>query len=231
MARRPCRNEADSSDDADGEVLAPTVILGRFADNRVRMLRAHCMHTACACTVCICRLPGQGGGSWAFSILVLMANMLAQGLFVYAVFAALRDNADIKDDTAGAYRTWRLNSAHSLDNVDTLTGVALAARVCMGDDGLNIGTGQADAYKKLSAYLQTSIIGVEFGPLVLVLCISIWSLRVMTEISSALALTAAVWGLKGDVTTTTACGDVDQDPMRISTLSLTRVCCFLVVQV
>ena len=71
-----------------------------------------------------------------------------------------------------ACRAWRINVAHDLKNVDPVTNVPLAARVCYNVAGLPFSF-QADAFQDILDYQAGGA-----GPLLSVLCAFMWFTKV-----------------------------------------------------
>ena len=71
-----------------------------------------------------------------------------------------------------ACRAWRINVAHDLKNVDPVTNVPLAARVCYNVAGLPFSF-QADAFQDILDYQAGGA-----GPLLSVLCAFMWFRKV-----------------------------------------------------
>ena len=89
-----------------------------------------------------------------------MLNVIIQVIFAVVVNEQLTE-PEYSDDTVISYRNWRRNTGHDLKNLDTLSGLSLAARVCEGDDSLEMSQKQADAYDAVSKYI--SIFGTKSG--------------------------------------------------------------------
>jgi hypothetical protein len=77
--------------------------------------------------------------------------------------------------TQPACRAWRINVAHDLKNVDPVTSVPLAARVCYNVAGLQFSF-QADAFQNILGYQAGGSVGV--GPLLSALCAFMWFTKV-----------------------------------------------------
>ena len=74
-----------------------------------------------------------------------------------------------------ACRDWRVNVAHDLKNVDPVTNVPLAARVCYNVAGLQFSL-QADTFQDILKYQNGGAVGV--GPLLSALCAFMWFTKV-----------------------------------------------------
>ena len=72
-------------------------------------------------------------------------------------------------------RAWRIGVAHDLKNVDPVTSVPLAARVCYNVAGLQFSF-QADTFQNILDYQAGGVVGV--GPLLSVLCAFMWFTKV-----------------------------------------------------
>ena len=72
-------------------------------------------------------------------------------------------------------RDWRVNVAHHLKNVDPVTNVPLAARVCYNVAGLQFKF-QADTFQNILSYQVGGVGGV--GPLLSALCAFMWFTKV-----------------------------------------------------
>ena len=73
----------------------------------------------------------------------LLLNMIVQFLFAMIVILALWQHTDrVTNETTEQYQSWRLTIAHQFQYMDQLSGQSLAARVCAGDDGIELSEGQ-----------------------------------------------------------------------------------------
>ncbi len=79
-------------------------------------------------------------------------------------------------------RAWRVNVAHDLENVDPVTNVPLAARVCYNVAGLQFSF-QTDTFQDILKY-QAGDAGV-VGPLLSALCAFMWFTKVRPPPHSA----------------------------------------------
>ena len=79
-------------------------------------------------------------------------------------------------------RAWRVNVAHDLENVDPVTNVPLAARVCYNVAGLQFSF-QTDTFQDILGY-QAGGAGV-VGPLLSALCAFMWFTKVRLPPHSA----------------------------------------------
>ncbi len=79
-------------------------------------------------------------------------------------------------------RAWRVNVAHNLENVDPVTNVPLAARVCYNVAGLQFSF-QTDTFQDILSY-QAGGAGV-VGPLLSALCAFMWFTKVRPPPHSA----------------------------------------------
>ena len=75
-------------------------------------------------------------------LFALLANTFVQLVFAVIVVDLGADDR-ITDETAKAFQFWRLNIAHRLEFYDPITETSLAARVCSGDDGIELSEGDA----------------------------------------------------------------------------------------
>ena len=145
-------------------------------------------------------------------------------------------------------RDWRVNVAHDLNNVDPVTNVPLAARVCYNVAGLQFSF-QADTFQDILGYQAGGAVGV--GPLLSALCAFMWFTKVrppprdahsrrspaarvapapsrsphaqvVHEVAEALATSRAVARLHGK--TTSFVGGV------VASVSTPRLLCFLATQ-
>ena len=72
----------------------------------------------------------------------LLLNIFVQFLFALIVILALSVCPHrVTDKTTERYQTWRLTIAHQFMYMDQLSGQSLAARVCAGDDGIELSEG------------------------------------------------------------------------------------------
>ena len=145
-------------------------------------------------------------------------------------------------------RDWRVNVAHDLKNVDPVTNVPLAARVCYNVAGLQF-LFQADTFQDILDYQAGGSVGV--GSLLSALCAFMWFTKVrppprdahsrrsavarvarassrsphaqvVHEVAEALATSRAVARLHGK--TTSFVGGV------VASVSTPRLLCFLAMQ-
>ena len=84
-------------------------------------------------------------------------------------------NVPGRTSTQSACRAWRINVAHDLKNVDPVTNVPLAARVCYNVAGLQFSV-QADTFQNILSYQAGDAVGV--GPLLSALCAFMWFTKV-----------------------------------------------------
>ena len=135
-------------------------------------------------------------------------------------------------------RTYRINVAHDIAQIDPITKVPMAAKVCYGFKGLPFNF-QEDTFGDIRKYLDGGM-----GPLLSVLCSFVWfthvraaahsprvrsapsrpsDSQVVRELASSLTLTWAVAHLRGPTTSFGKDG-------KLTSVSTVRLVCFLVVQ-
>ena len=88
-----------------------------------------------------------------------------------------------------AGREWRTTEGHFIKNVDPISGIPLAVRVCMDHGGLAYNS-QAGEFSFIEKY-QT------VGPILASLCSFMWLVKVINEIGSSLRVTIAIARLRG----------------------------------
>ena len=88
-----------------------------------------------------------------------------------------------------ARREWRTREGHLIKNVDPISGVPLAVRVCMDHGGLAYNS-QADDFSSIQQYRT-------WGPILAALCSFMWLVKVINEIGSSLRVTIAIARLRG----------------------------------
>ena len=137
-------------------------------------------------------IQGQGALSSAWTVKLLLLNIIAQGLFTFIVIVDLTSR-EINENAPAGFRAWRRNIAHSSANVDAITGVSLAARVCHNHVGLEASTSQAAMFAAIKRY-------EEYGELLVVLCLFVWFNTVIADISGALRMIAAAIQSRGKAT-------------------------------
>ena len=75
-------------------------------------------------------VEGQGCACTAFVIMLLLLNVAIQSAMTSIVVLELTDQT-YTADTAARYRAWRTNTAHDVQYMDQVSGVSLAAQVCV----------------------------------------------------------------------------------------------------
>jgi hypothetical protein len=75
-----------------------------------------------------------------------------------------------------ACRSWRINVAHDLKNIDPITNVPLAAQVCYNVAGLQFSF-QTDTFQDILDYQAGGSVGA--GPLLSALCAFMWFMKVL----------------------------------------------------
>ena len=132
---------------------------------------------------------GQGGASTVWAIMLLLANILVQGVFAYIVSKDLTVGK-YTDARAASYRDWRIQTGHALEEYNPISGHSLAARVCSNDPALAANGVQANAFKEITGVLMNACVHVSpytrvhlphvpadylpLGPLLATLCCFVW---------------------------------------------------------
>ena len=127
----------------------------------------------------------------AFVALLLVVNVVAQGMFCYIVAGALSD-ANVTEDTVAELRTWRRNVAHHVDHYDELSQRTLAERVCAEDAGLEMSGSQAVSYGELRSYLGPGDGANNTGQAMCTLALFAWILVVLLELRAVARLCRAL---------------------------------------
>lgn len=146
-----------------------------------------------ACLLLGCKSKRYPGGVGfvvtAYALVVFVINALIQTTIVSIVVYRLGNNSDVDDGTVAdlrcatrAYRgpssaravcrQYRVNVAHALENVDPLTNVPLAAKVCHNMAGIPFSF-QVDKFQDIVKYTQGDV-----GSLLCGLCGFMWFVKV-----------------------------------------------------
>ena len=107
-----------------------------------------------------------------------------------------------------SYRDWRRNTGHALSEYDEISGRSLAARVCRNEPGLAVSNSQANAFVEISSYLKDGSVFEEPGPILMTLCVFVWHVCLIKDISAAMQLIIAAVHMRGPATKIVA-GDLE----------------------
>ena len=164
----------------------------------------------------------------AWTVALIAANTLVQAILTYVVLYIYSDS-EITEKKAEQYRLWRVNVGQSLKTVQSSTGLSHAARVCLGDAGLEMSNGQSAAFEDIREYSADFFEawqGIAKGPVICLCCLFVWFMSVLGEVAAAIQLMLAAIQLRGRATELIATGE----SKRIKTLSHARVAWFIAVQ-
>ena len=125
----------------------------------------------------LCGTPALGLGATAFIALLIVLNLLIQGVFVGIVSEAFTEKV-YTESSLQSLRLWRRNIAHDVKNMDPLTQKSMALRVCELEPGLSQSASQMSQYQALDAYVSGNI-----GPIMCTLAIICWILSVSREVN------------------------------------------------
>ena len=167
----------------------------------------------------------DGLGSWCslVGVLLVLLTIAVQSWITYYVVTSLNEQEYTEAKVHG-FRAWRGGIAHEFLNVDRLTRKTLASRVCENDDSLASSTNQASSYAALQSYLEGEA-GMYFAGL----CIMIWSVSVINDVTPTLTVMRTALRLRGSNTVLQDTPD-DSGKKQIVSLSHARVAYFLTVQ-
>ena len=115
-------------------------------------------------------------------------------------------------------RDWRTNIAHLVKNVDPISGMPLAARVCIDHGGLEYNAQAAD-FSDIVTYMAHGLP----GPWLAALCSFMWIVKVINEIGCTLRVTVAVARLRGPKTKIITGG-------KLESVTMPRIVWFTLVQ-
>ena len=87
-------------------------------------------------------VPGEGVGSSALLVALLLINTAIQATFCFIVKESLSKPA-ITEQTVVQYRVWRRTVAHDIKFYNSASQKSLAQRVCENDAGLEMSGEQA----------------------------------------------------------------------------------------
>eukprot|EP00929_Paragymnodinium_shiwhaense_P068068 TRINITY_DN3420_c0_g2_i1.p1 TRINITY_DN3420_c0_g2~~TRINITY_DN3420_c0_g2_i1.p1 ORF type:complete len:834 (+),score=142.39 TRINITY_DN3420_c0_g2_i1:140-2641(+) len=145
--------------------------------------------------------PVQSRTSSFFLVAMLLVNAFVQVYYCYIVyFAFVVPQGDFTQEDILGYRNWRENVAHDVSNMDRLSQVSLASRVCdeAAHASLEFSTAQANAVQDITEYI-TDFRGAGMTT-VSVFC---WLIFVSDELRSVLACIQAIHVLPVGVTSMT----------------------------
>eukprot|EP00929_Paragymnodinium_shiwhaense_P088283 TRINITY_DN4857_c0_g1_i1.p1 TRINITY_DN4857_c0_g1~~TRINITY_DN4857_c0_g1_i1.p1 ORF type:complete len:459 (+),score=88.43 TRINITY_DN4857_c0_g1_i1:110-1486(+) len=148
--------------------------------------------------------PVQNKSSSFFLIMILMLNAFVQLYYCSIVYTAfVLPQGEFTQEFIDGYRNWRLNVAHDVENMDKLSQVSLASRVCDENmhASLEFSTAQANAVEDINKYV-TGFQGLGMTA-VAVFC---WLIFVADEIRGIIALSLGVKALYTGPTSMTVCG-------------------------
>ena len=97
---------------------------------------------------------GHGRATTAWAVMLLLLNILVQGVFAYIVSNDLTAQK-YTDARTESYRDWRIHTGHAFAEYDPISNRSLAARVCSNEPGLAVSNTQAHAFKEITGgYIQ-----------------------------------------------------------------------------
>ena len=92
---------------------------------------------------------GHGRATTAWAVMLLLLNILVQGVFAYIVSNDLTAQK-YTDARTESYRDWRIHTGHAFAEYDPISNRSLAARVCSNEPGLAVSNTQAHAFKEIT---------------------------------------------------------------------------------
>eukprot|EP00929_Paragymnodinium_shiwhaense_P068067 TRINITY_DN3420_c0_g1_i1.p1 TRINITY_DN3420_c0_g1~~TRINITY_DN3420_c0_g1_i1.p1 ORF type:complete len:832 (+),score=125.81 TRINITY_DN3420_c0_g1_i1:125-2620(+) len=160
--------------------------------------------------------PIQSKSSSIFLVSMLLLNIFVQLYYCSIVyFAFVVPRGDFTEDNIAGYRNWRENVAHDVENMDKLSQVSLASRVCTerAHASLEFSTAQAYAVQDIIEYV-TDFRGSGMT-MVSVFC---WLIFVSDELRNVLAFAQAIYVMPPGTTAMT----VSVIAFRMDVISLRR---------
>eukprot|EP00929_Paragymnodinium_shiwhaense_P088287 TRINITY_DN4857_c0_g2_i1.p1 TRINITY_DN4857_c0_g2~~TRINITY_DN4857_c0_g2_i1.p1 ORF type:complete len:939 (+),score=123.23 TRINITY_DN4857_c0_g2_i1:407-2818(+) len=160
--------------------------------------------------------PVQSKTSSFFLILILLLNAFVQLYYCSIVyFAFVLPQGEFTQEHIDGYRTWRVNVAHNVENIDKLSQVSLASRVCdqAAHASLEFSTAQANAVEEITKYLN----GFQGTGMTLV-SVFCWLIFVADELRNIIAFALGIRALRTASTAMT----VNESAFRIDAMSMKR---------
>ena len=157
----------------------------------------------------LCGLEGQ----WlcaVWTIMLMLGNLFAQGMLAGIVLDRLT-KPQIDDADVAGFRTWRTNIGHAKKYVDPISELSLAARVCADNPDLELSSTHSSVFELITNYQG-------IGPVLSVLCLFVWFMRVIGVMNGAIHMIMAAVHLRAPATNITVSAMGKQQVKALSTV-------------
>lgn len=140
-------------------------------------------------------LPFMSRGSQVLMSFAFMLNFVVQASFCAIIWSSFLDN-DLNMTPEDAVR-FREELGHDYNSMDRHGWVSLTARVCGGDESLEIATSQVRAVRIIEEYTKCSpwVFGLPAGPVLCTVVLVVWVLCIISDIRDTFSLQLALHAL------------------------------------
>lgn len=167
---------------------------------------------------------GRAGST--FALMLLLLNLVVQGVFVFLVTDALTAPV-FSGGSITALREWRRNIAHSPRFADLVNSRTLASRVCAEEAGLEVSGAQKSAISSIKKFIGAGKGNYRPGMIMCCLCLLMWTLTVSKEINDIFRFARAVVAIPRGPTHL----HLSATSAHLGSISLCRCCVILFFQV